>query len=234
MGQSAFELQSWTLPMPPHMAMHVDCGIWPPKARQHTSPFGQFALLVHESPRPMHCPCDTHVSLPPPPPPNVAQHSCVLGSQLIFPQVMGCTGGPASIVDPLLLPLLPLPPPLPLPLLPAPLLPPLPLAPLLPFPPLLPELAPLLPPELLPPPTSSVPSSSTVRPPQPTAATIAATQAPLTQAMALPPLPPRSRVITESTRSPAVQALADCGDSGTGPNEPSAKVSRAPCRHEWV
>jgi len=148
-----------------------------PKARQQTSPLGQFMALEHVRLTPWHgCPSAMHAAEPPPPPRPMGwtQQLCVAESHVVVPHVMGVPVAPPLLL-PLVLPppppLLPLPvPPLPLPLpllllppLPPPvLLPPLPLLPLLPLPP-----APLLDdePELEPPPSLDAPSSRTVRPP---------------------------------------------------------------------
>ena len=86
-GQSALELQSCG---PLQEGSQLDCAFPPPNDRQHAWPFGQLLLPVHDNPRPpAHCPVGTHISEPPPPIMSMAQHSCVVGSQLIWPQGMG-------------------------------------------------------------------------------------------------------------------------------------------------
>ena len=119
--------------------VHVPLGRPPPRLTQQTSPFVQFAELVHESDTPTQAPMATHDSEappspppPPPPPPRppmAPQHSCVVESHVVFPHARPVLTGP-PLLDPLLEPVvtpLELPellePPDPLPLPPGEMLP---------------------------------------------------------------------------------------------------------------
>src|SRR5690242_7907907 len=89
MGHSASVEQSCVGPAGPppmHIAAHSPEGGVPAplKTRQHTSPFPQFAALVHSSESPWHgAAVSIHIC-----PAMFAQHFCVAGSHIEAPQTM--------------------------------------------------------------------------------------------------------------------------------------------------